>query len=101
MHYKIESVEKWALTVNESIMDHAEHIDLTRARAKHSFQFFSDEINNRRSSAATGESGTRQVMHLVQDNDDALKASIASVVDLIGSTINTTQATLDKNIQEI
>ena len=30
LHYKIEAVEKWAYTVNESITDHAEHIDTTR-----------------------------------------------------------------------
>ena len=42
MHYKIESVEKWAFTVNESSTDHAEHIDTTRARATHSFMFVSD-----------------------------------------------------------
>ena len=54
MHYKIESIEKWAVTFKESITDHAEHIDLTRARAAHSFQLVSDEINELRSSAATG-----------------------------------------------
>ena len=44
LHYKIESIEKWALTVNESITDHAERIDVTRARAAHSFNLFTDEI---------------------------------------------------------
>ena len=33
LHYKIETIEKWALTLNESFTDHAEHIDATRARA--------------------------------------------------------------------
>ena len=40
-------------------------------------------------------------MKLVQDNDDALKASIASVVHLIGSAIATPQSTLDTKIREI
>ena len=66
LHYKIESIQKWALTVNESITDHAEHIDLTRARATHSFNLVTDEINRLRSSAATGESDARQVMKLVR-----------------------------------
>ena len=55
---------------NESITDHAEHIDVTRARAAHSFNLVTDEINRLRSSAATGESDTRQVMKFVQENDD-------------------------------
>ena len=80
LHYKIEAVEKWAHTVNESITDHAEHIDTARARATHSLKMVSDEINKLRTSAATGESDTRKVMELVQQNDDALKASIAGVV---------------------
>ena len=95
LRYKIESFEKWALTVSESITDHAEHIDVTRARAAHSFHLVSDEINKLRSSAATGESDTRQVMKLVQENDDTLKASIAGVVELLGSTIAKTQADLE------
>ena len=49
MHYKIEAIEKWAFTVNDSITDHAEHIGTTRARATHSFKLVSDEINKFRS----------------------------------------------------
>ena len=45
LHSKVEALEKWAVTVQESITDHAEHIDLTRSRAAHSFQTVSDEIN--------------------------------------------------------
>ena len=67
LHYKIESIEKWALTVNESITDHAEHIDVTRARAAHSFNLVTGEINRLCSSASIGESDTRQVMKLVQE----------------------------------
>ena len=90
LHYKVEAVEKWAVVVNDSITDHATHIDETRARATRSFSLVSDEINKLRSSAATGESDTRTVMKMVQDNDDALKASIASVVQMIGGAITTT-----------
>ena len=80
LHYKVEALEKWAVTVQESITDHAEHIDLTRSRAAHSFQTVSDEINRIRGLVATGESDTRKVMELADRNDVSLKASIASVV---------------------
>ena len=88
LDFEIESIETWALTVNASITDHAEHIDETRSRATRSFQLVS-------------ESDARQVMKLVQDNDDALKASIASVGESIGSTIATAQSTLGTKIREI
>ena len=95
LHFKIEAIEKWAFSVNESITDHAEHIDTTRACATHSFKMVSDEINKLRTSAATGELDTRKVMELVQQNDDTLKASIAGVVELLGSSITPTQADLE------
>ena len=42
IHYKVEAMEMWAVSVNKSITDHAEHIDTTRARATHGFQTVSD-----------------------------------------------------------
>ena len=90
LHYKLEAIEKWAPTVSESITDHAEHIDETRSRANRSFKLASDEINNLRASAATGEPDTRQVMKLVEDNDNALKTSIAIVGELLGTSISST-----------
>ena len=101
LHYKVEAIEKWAVVVNDSITDHAIHIDETRARATRSFTLVSDEINNLRSSAATGESDTRTAMKMVQDNDDALKASIASVVQMIGQSISTTELRFDAKMKEI
>ena len=72
--------------------NNALYADETRARATRSFSLVSDEINKLRSSAATGESDTRQVMKMVQENDDALKCSTASVVELIGNAISTTSS---------
>ena len=95
LHYKVETIERWATVVNESITDHAVHIDETRARATRSLLLVSDEIRNLRPSAATGESGTRTVMKMVQEHDDALKTALASVPELIGNAINTTQSGFD------
>ena len=39
-------------------------------------------------------------MELAQQNDDALKASIAGVVELLGSSITATQADFDKKVRE-
>ena len=39
-------------------------------------------------------------MKLVQENDDTLKASIAGVVELLGSTIAKTQADLELKVRE-
>ena len=66
LHYKMESMEKWATTVQEAITDHAEHIDTTRARAAHSFGKVEDEVGRIRAALATGESDNRTVMNLVQ-----------------------------------
>ena len=101
LHYKVEAVEKWAMVINDSITDHAVHIDETRAHATRSFILVSDEIHNLRSSSAFGESDTRKVMQKVQENDDALKASIASVVQMIGNAITITEFTFDTKVQEL
>ena len=85
LHYKMESMEKWATTVQEAITDHAEHIDSTRARAGNRFGKVESEIARIRTALATGESDTRTVMDLVQQNDDALKGSIAGLMQLLGS----------------
>ena len=95
IHYKVEAMKKWAVIVNESITDHAEHIDTTRARATHSFQTVSDEINGIRTLIATGESDNRRLMELVEQNDTTLKASIAGVVELFGSSIATTRTDIE------
>ena len=101
LHYKMESMEKWATTVQEAITDHAEHIDSTRARAAHSFGKVESEITRIRTALATGESDTRTVMDLVQKNDDALKGSIAGLMQLLGSSIATTKSELEQKVQEL
>ena len=50
---------------------------------------------------ATGESDTRKVMELADKNDAELKKSIASVVELLGSSIATLKADTDQKIREI
>ena len=101
LHYKVEAIEKLAIVINDSITDHAVHIEETRPRATRSFTLVSDEINKLQSSAATGESDTRTVMRIVQENDDALKASITSVVQLVGQAISTTESEFDTKVKEI
>ena len=39
-------------------------------------------------------------MELVHQHDDVLKASIAGVVELLGSSITTTEADVDKKVRE-
>ena len=50
---------------------------------------------------ATGESDTRKVMELADKNDVELKKSVASVVELLGSSIATLKADTDQNIRDI
>ena len=88
------------MTVQEPITDHTEHIDLARSRAAHSFQTVSDEINQIRGLVATVESDTRRVMELADRNDVSLKASIASVVELLGSSIGTVRSDIELKIRD-
>ena len=100
IHYKVEAMEKWAVTVNESITDHAEHIDTTRARASHSFQTVSDEINRIRTLIAPGASDTKRFMEFEEQNDTTLKASVAGVVELRGSSIAATRTDIDQKVRD-
>ena len=69
LHYKVEAMEQWAATVNDSVTDHAVHIDNAKQKSMNAFQ-----------ACATNKSDTLKVMGMVQANDDALKAKIESVV---------------------
>ena len=72
LHYKVEAMEQWAQTVNDSVTDHAVHIDNAKVKSMAAFR-----------ACQTNEKDTRTVMGMVQANDDALKAQVQANDDAL------------------
>ena len=76
IHYKVEAMEKWAGSVNDAVTDHADRIDLSKARSFQAFTIVKSQMEELRKTGATNESDTRQVMGLIQANDEPSRHAV-------------------------
>ena len=90
MHYQVEAMSGWAQTVNDAVTDHAVRIDVLHGEGSALTSMVSDALGK----CGQGEHDTRQVMALVQANDDVLRAQdavtkvrIEEVMTLIGAEV--------------
>ena len=81
---KFSSIETWALTVNDAIGDHAFHIDHAKTR----IESFSE--HGRKVSTELGQvkSDVKEFARQAVESDSVLKASVASVVQLLSSEVD-------------
>ena len=101
LHYKVEAMESWAQSVNESVTDHAERIDLQKSRSFQAFTIVNNQLEELRASTHRGEADTREVMRLVQANDDALKARVEGVITQLDQEVRTLTGTIDSRVREL
>ena len=87
--------------VNESLNDHASHIDTTKASAHAAFNRVHERTESLQAADARNELDTREVMRLVQVNDDALKASLGSMTAIIDSEVDKLKTTTDTRLREL
>ena len=78
--------------MNEATTDHAERIDTIKASAHAAFNRVHERTEALTTQDNVNERDTREVMRLVQDNDNALKASLAAMTTMIDAEISSTRS---------
>ena len=83
LQQKFASIESWAVTVNDSVTDHAGHIDHQKARIE-SFALHGRTVTTKISETTAD---VKEFARQAVENDSAAKAAIASVVELLGNEV--------------
>ena len=83
LQLKFTNIETWATTVNDSITDHAGHIDHQKVRIE-SFSAHGRTVTSKISEITAD---VKEFARQAVENDTTSKASIASVVELLGNEV--------------
>jgi uncharacterized tellurite resistance protein B-like protein len=83
LQLKFTNIETWATTVNDSITDHAGHIDHQKVRIE-SFAMHGRTVTGKISEISAD---VKEFARQTVENDSTSKAAIASVVELLGNEV--------------